>query len=104
VAKNTEQNLRGVWKPHASTVVAAANRNSVRSRKSHEMVCFRLVVFGRFHHRIRFAGGFGRCTRCIREQALRLLFRYRATARQPQEVDLSAGHIGFRTTLNPLHQ
>ena len=26
--------------------------------------------------------------------------RYRATARQPQEVDLSAGHIGFRTVLN----
>jgi sulfatase modifying factor 1 len=25
--------------------------------------------------------------------------RYRATARQPQEVDLSAGHIGFRTVL-----
>jgi formylglycine-generating enzyme required for sulfatase activity len=26
--------------------------------------------------------------------------RYRATARQPQEVDLSAGHLGFRTVLN----
>jgi formylglycine-generating enzyme required for sulfatase activity len=25
--------------------------------------------------------------------------RYRSTARQPQEVDLSAGHIGFRTVL-----
>jgi formylglycine-generating enzyme len=25
--------------------------------------------------------------------------RYRATARQPQEVDLSAGHVGFRTVL-----
>jgi len=26
--------------------------------------------------------------------------RYRATARQPQEADLSTGHIGFRTVLN----
>lgn len=26
--------------------------------------------------------------------------RYRPTARQPQEVDLSAGHLGFRTVLN----
>jgi formylglycine-generating enzyme len=26
--------------------------------------------------------------------------RYRAAARQPQEVDLGAGHIGFRTVLN----
>lgn len=26
--------------------------------------------------------------------------RYRPTARQPQEVDLSTGHIGFRTVLN----
>ena len=26
--------------------------------------------------------------------------RYRPTARQPQEVDLGAGHIGFRTVLN----
>lgn len=26
--------------------------------------------------------------------------RYRATARQPQESDLSAGHLGFRTVLN----
>jgi formylglycine-generating enzyme len=26
--------------------------------------------------------------------------RYRATARQPQEVDLSAGHLGFRTVIN----
>jgi formylglycine-generating enzyme required for sulfatase activity len=26
--------------------------------------------------------------------------RYRATARQPQEIDLSAGHIGFRTVRN----
>ena len=26
--------------------------------------------------------------------------RYRATARQPQEVDLSAGHLGFRTVVN----
>jgi formylglycine-generating enzyme required for sulfatase activity len=26
--------------------------------------------------------------------------RYRATARQPQELDLSAGHLGFRTVLN----
>jgi formylglycine-generating enzyme len=26
--------------------------------------------------------------------------RYRASARQPQEVDLSAGHLGFRTVLN----
>ena len=26
--------------------------------------------------------------------------RYRATARQPQEVDLGAGHLGFRTVLN----
>jgi len=26
--------------------------------------------------------------------------RYRPTARQPQEVDLGAGHIGFRTILN----
>jgi formylglycine-generating enzyme required for sulfatase activity len=26
--------------------------------------------------------------------------RYRASARQPQEADLSAGHIGFRTVLN----
>jgi formylglycine-generating enzyme required for sulfatase activity len=26
--------------------------------------------------------------------------RYRASARQPQEIDLSAGHLGFRTVLN----
>ena len=26
--------------------------------------------------------------------------RYRPTARQPQEVDLSTGHVGFRTVLN----
>jgi formylglycine-generating enzyme required for sulfatase activity len=26
--------------------------------------------------------------------------RYRASARQPQEVDLSAGHLGFRTVIN----
>ena len=26
--------------------------------------------------------------------------RYRPTSRQPQEVDLSAGHVGFRTVLN----
>src|SRR5262249_41148578 len=26
--------------------------------------------------------------------------RYRPTARQPQEVDLGAGHVGFRTVLN----
>jgi formylglycine-generating enzyme required for sulfatase activity len=26
--------------------------------------------------------------------------RYRASARQPQELDLSAGHLGFRTVLN----
>ena len=26
--------------------------------------------------------------------------RYRATSRQPQEVDMSAGHVGFRTVLN----
>lgn len=26
--------------------------------------------------------------------------RYRASARQPQEVDLSTGHVGFRTVLN----
>ena len=26
--------------------------------------------------------------------------RYRPTARQPQEIDLSAGHLGFRTVLN----
>jgi formylglycine-generating enzyme len=26
--------------------------------------------------------------------------RYRAAARQPQEVDLSAAHLGFRTVLN----
>ncbi len=26
--------------------------------------------------------------------------RYRPTARQPQEVDMSAGHVGFRTVLN----
>jgi formylglycine-generating enzyme required for sulfatase activity len=26
--------------------------------------------------------------------------RYRPAARQPQEVDLSAGHLGFRTVLN----
>jgi sulfatase modifying factor 1 len=26
--------------------------------------------------------------------------RYRPTARQPQEADLSAGHVGFRTVLN----
>jgi len=26
--------------------------------------------------------------------------RYRSSARQPQEIDLSAGHIGFRTVLN----
>jgi formylglycine-generating enzyme len=26
--------------------------------------------------------------------------RYRPTARQPQETDLSAGHVGFRTVLN----
>ena len=26
--------------------------------------------------------------------------RYRPAARQPQEVDLSAAHIGFRTVLN----
>jgi formylglycine-generating enzyme required for sulfatase activity len=26
--------------------------------------------------------------------------RYRPTARQPQEVDLSAAHLGFRTVLN----
>jgi len=26
--------------------------------------------------------------------------RYRASARQPQEADLSAGHVGFRTVLN----
>jgi formylglycine-generating enzyme len=26
--------------------------------------------------------------------------RYRTSARQPQEADLSAGHIGFRTVLN----
>jgi formylglycine-generating enzyme required for sulfatase activity len=25
--------------------------------------------------------------------------RYRPTARQPQEADLSAGHVGFRTVL-----
>jgi formylglycine-generating enzyme required for sulfatase activity len=30
--------------------------------------------------------------------------RYRATARQPEEVDLSAGHIGFRTVLNAPQQ
>ena len=30
--------------------------------------------------------------------------RYRATARQPQEVDLSAGHLGFRTVLNKPEQ
>jgi formylglycine-generating enzyme required for sulfatase activity len=30
--------------------------------------------------------------------------RYRPTARQPQEVDLSAGHIGFRTVLNQGHE
>src|SRR5262249_56349851 len=26
--------------------------------------------------------------------------RYRPTARQPQEVDLGAGHVGFRTVSN----
>jgi formylglycine-generating enzyme required for sulfatase activity len=26
--------------------------------------------------------------------------RYRASARQPQEADLSTGHVGFRTVLN----
>jgi sulfatase modifying factor 1 len=26
--------------------------------------------------------------------------RYRPAARQPQEVDLSAGHLGFRTVMN----
>jgi formylglycine-generating enzyme len=26
--------------------------------------------------------------------------RYRPTSRQPQEVDLGAGHVGFRTVLN----
>jgi formylglycine-generating enzyme required for sulfatase activity len=26
--------------------------------------------------------------------------RYRPAARQPQEVDLSAAHLGFRTVLN----
>jgi formylglycine-generating enzyme required for sulfatase activity len=30
--------------------------------------------------------------------------RYRASARQPQEVDLSAGHLGFRTVLNKPEQ
>jgi formylglycine-generating enzyme required for sulfatase activity len=27
--------------------------------------------------------------------------RYRATARQPQEMDLGAGHLGFRTVRKP---
>ena len=30
--------------------------------------------------------------------------RYRPTARQPQEVDLSAGHLGFRTVSNAPEQ
>jgi sulfatase modifying factor 1 len=30
-------------------------------------------------------------------------FRYRPAARQPQEIDLGAAHLGFRTVLNRSH-